>query len=43
MGGIPLHQPVVGMAAAPTGRGYWLVASDPASSPSVPRSKGRSG
>ena len=28
MGGIPLAQPVVGMAAAPSGRGYWLVAAD---------------
>jgi len=28
MGGKPLNQPVVGMAAAPTGQGYWEVASD---------------
>jgi N-acetylmuramoyl-L-alanine amidase len=28
MGGTPLNQPVVAMAATPTGRGYWLVASD---------------
>ncbi len=28
MGGIPLAQPVVGMAAAPGARGYWLVAAD---------------
>ncbi len=28
MGGKPLNQPVVGMAATPDGRGYWLVASD---------------
>ena len=27
-GDITLNQPVVGMAAAPDGRGYWLVASD---------------
>jgi hypothetical protein len=27
-GGIHLNQPVVGMAATPGGRGYWLVASD---------------
>jgi hypothetical protein len=27
-GGIRLNQPVVGMAATPSGRGYWLVASD---------------
>jgi uncharacterized protein YkwD len=26
--GIGLKQPIVGMAATPTGRGYWLVASD---------------
>ena len=28
MGGRPLNQPVVGMAATPTGDGYWLVAAD---------------
>jgi hypothetical protein len=28
MGGRPLDQPVVGMAADATGNGYWLVASD---------------
>jgi hypothetical protein len=28
MGGVPLAQPVVGMAPTPDGRGYWLVASD---------------
>ena len=28
MGGQPLNAPVVGMAATPTGRGYWLVAAD---------------
>jgi hypothetical protein len=28
MGGIPLNQPIVGMAATSTGAGYWLVASD---------------
>ena len=28
MGGQPLNQPIVGMAATPSGRGYWLVASD---------------
>jgi len=28
MGGKPLNQPIVGMAAAPTGNGYYLVASD---------------
>ena len=28
MGGKPLNSPVVGMAAAPDGKGYWLVASD---------------
>src|SRR5581483_9561709 len=27
-GNIPLNQPIVGMAPTPTGRGYWLVASD---------------
>jgi hypothetical protein len=27
-GGMRLNQPVVGMAAAPDGRGYWLVAAD---------------
>ena len=27
-GGQPLNQPIVGMAATPTGNGYWLVASD---------------
>jgi len=26
--GQPLNKPVVGMAATPTGNGYWLVASD---------------
>ncbi|MGH9034874.1 MAG: hypothetical protein ACRD0O_03855, partial [Acidimicrobiia bacterium] len=24
----PLNQPVVGMAATPSGRGYWLAAAD---------------
>jgi hypothetical protein len=28
MGGVPLNRPIVGMAATPTGQGYWLVASD---------------
>ena len=28
MGGTPLNQPVVGMAATPDGKGYWEVASD---------------
>jgi ribosomal protein L24E len=28
MGGLPLNRPIVGMAATPTGAGYWLVASD---------------
>jgi hypothetical protein len=28
MGGTPLNQPIVGIAAAPDGKGYWLVASD---------------
>ena len=28
MGGRHLNRPVVGMAATPTGKGYWLVASD---------------
>ena len=28
MGGTPLNQPVVGMAASPTGGGYWMTASD---------------
>ncbi len=28
MGGRPLNQPVVGMAATPDGKGYWLVAAD---------------
>jgi predicted acyl esterase len=28
MGGKPLDKPVVGMAATPTGKGYWEVASD---------------
>jgi hypothetical protein len=28
MGGKPLNKPVVGMASAPDGGGYWLVASD---------------
>jgi hypothetical protein len=28
MGGQPLTPPVVGMAAAPAGGGYWLVAAD---------------
>ena len=27
-GAIRLNQPIVGMAATPTGKGYWLVASD---------------
>jgi hypothetical protein len=28
MGGIPLNQPIVGMAATPSGNGYWEVAAD---------------
>ena len=28
MGGTPLNEPIVGMAATPDGRGYWEVASD---------------
>ena len=28
MGGKQLTQPVVGMAASPDGKGYWLVAAD---------------
>jgi len=28
MGGKPLDQPVVGIAATPDGKGYWEVASD---------------
>ena len=28
MGGQPLNQPIVGMAATPDGLGYWEVASD---------------
>ena len=28
MGGQPLNAPVVGMAATPSGQGYWLVAAD---------------
>jgi len=27
-GALPLNKPIVGMAATPTGKGYWLVASD---------------
>ena len=27
-GAITLNQPIVGMAATPTGEGYWLVAAD---------------
>src|SRR5205807_7495162 len=27
-GGIRLNQPIVGMSATPSGRGYWLVARD---------------
>ena len=27
-GGLPLNKPIVGMAATPDGKGYWLVASD---------------
>src|ERR1700721_608534 len=27
-GSLHLNQPIVGMAATPTGRGYWLVAAD---------------
>ena len=27
-GGAPLNAPIVGMAATPDGKGYWLVASD---------------
>ena len=28
MGGTKLNQPIVGMKATPTGRGYWMVAAD---------------
>ena len=28
MGGTPLNEPVVGMAATPSGHGYWLAAAD---------------
>ena len=28
MGGTVLNKPVVGMAATPTGKGYWFVAAD---------------
>ena len=28
MGGLPLNQPMVGMATTPDGHGYWLVAAD---------------
>jgi ribosomal protein L24E len=28
MGGTPLNKRIVGMAATPDGKGYWLVASD---------------
>jgi len=28
MGGKPLNEPIVGMAATPDGKGYWLVAAD---------------
>ncbi|HWD52592.1 MAG TPA: hypothetical protein VG412_09340, partial [Acidimicrobiales bacterium] len=28
MGGMHLNQPIVGIAATPDGKGYWLVASD---------------
>jgi hypothetical protein len=28
MGGKPLNEPVVGMAATPSGDGYWLIAGD---------------
>jgi hypothetical protein len=28
MGGQPLNQPIVGMAAGPGGAGYWQVAAD---------------
>jgi hypothetical protein len=28
MGGQPLNLPIVGMRSTPSGRGYWLVASD---------------
>jgi hypothetical protein len=28
MGGQPLNKPMVGMAATPSGNGYWTVASD---------------
>ena len=34
-GGRPLDEPIVGMAAAPGGTGYWEVASDGGSSASV--------
>jgi hypothetical protein len=27
-GAVTLNQPIVGMAASPTGQGYWFVASD---------------
>ena len=28
MGGQPLNEPMVGMAATPSGKGYWIVAAD---------------
>jgi hypothetical protein len=28
MGGQPLNQPIVGMAATPDGGGYWMVSAD---------------
>jgi hypothetical protein len=28
LSGRPLNRPIVGMAATPSGSGYWLVASD---------------
>ena len=42
--GHPLNKPIVGMAATPTGKGYWLVAATAASSPSAtPYSTARRG
>ena len=42
MGGQPLNAPIVGIAAAPDGKGYWEVASDGGFSPSgTPASSGR--
>jgi len=40
MGGRPLNEPIVGISADDATGGYWLVASDGASSPSAHRSSG---